>query len=156
MCCLCNKHFGENFGDRVKSTIHNPFASFFNFKENHIMSNVHTRSWCCRKRLNYIDHPQSFAPKGKSIILIIDDHKKVVVEGMCILDLVNEGVLGVDPFVLIGDPHIEDIKSFWYKPIRSNVNYMAICSNCGHIWEMGFGVRSECWDSVVGIVLLQG
>ena len=71
------------------SIIHLPI---FFLKDNHIMSNVHTRSWCRRKRLNYTDHPQSFALEGKSIILIIDDHKKVVVEGMGILDLVNEGV----------------------------------------------------------------
>lgn len=57
------------------------------------------------KKFNFTHHRQSLSPIGKSIILTIEDHKKVVSDGMGVVHLVNEG-----PFLLGGDPLTKEMK----------------------------------------------
>jgi hypothetical protein len=124
-CGECQKDFGGGSGDHNKNTIHNLFA---NFKKSHIMSNAHIRNWCRRKGIPWTEHPQSSVQKGKYLILTAEDHKRVVEDGMAILDMVNRDIcVEGGPFGAIGDPEGDSIKSFWHK-VR--------CKVCGDLFQL--------------------
>ncbi len=109
----CCKEFGGISGDHNKSFINNLFG---NFKKSHIMSFVHVRNWCRKKGVDFCTHLQSIVPKGKTILLTNDDHKKAVTEGIGIIEFVNAPFAADEqPFVLVGDPKSLELKSFWYK-----------------------------------------
>ena len=76
--------------------------------------------------MQFEDHTQSVASRGKHAVLTTLDHRHAVTEGLGILKIVNDFV-SVDggPFVLVGDPAIEELKSFWYK-VR--------CKLCGDLF----------------------
>jgi hypothetical protein len=51
--------------------------------------------------------------KGKPLILTAKDHKRAVEDGLAILDMVNRDICAEGgPFVAIGDPTGDSIKSF--------------------------------------------
>lgn len=50
---------------------------------------MHIRNWCHWKGLDFLIHPQFAAPKGKSIVFIVVNHKMVVIEGLNVLKGVN-------------------------------------------------------------------
>ncbi len=51
-----------------------------------------------------------------NVVLTNEDHKRVVIEGIGIIESVNAPfVADEQPFVLVGDPKSLDMKSFWYK-----------------------------------------
>jgi hypothetical protein len=109
-CGEYQKDFGGGSRDHSKSTIHN---LFINFKKSHIMSNAHIRNWCCRKGILWTEHPQSSVQKDKTLILTAEDHKRAVEDGLAILDMVNKDIYAEGgPFVAIGDPAGDSIKSF--------------------------------------------
>jgi hypothetical protein len=59
---------------RCSTGYHNKVAVsnlFNNFRKSHVMSTAHIQSWCCRKGVDFCDHPQSVAGKGKSIVLVM-------------------------------------------------------------------------------------
>jgi hypothetical protein len=87
---------------------------------------LYIRSSCRRKGVYFSDHPQSVATKGKPVILTTADHKHAVAEALGILKGVNDSVaIDGGPFVLVGDPEAEHLKSFWYK-VR--------CKLCGDLF----------------------
>ena len=54
--------------------------------------------------------------KGKCVIMTISDDKRLIIEGIKMLEAVNSTVEGnMKPFMLIGDPDSEYLKSVWYK-----------------------------------------
>lgn len=115
-CGECKKDFGNSTGDYCKSIL------FANFKNSHLQSSLHIRSWCRRKGVECLNHPQSQAPKGKTIILTAADHKRLVEDGLRVLEEVNNSVDGgLGPFVVIGDEDATRLKSFWYK-VRCKVD----------------------------------
>jgi hypothetical protein len=80
------------------------------------MSNGHIRSWCRRKGVDFCNHPQSAAPKGKTVILTAADHKVLIDGGVQIVEGVNRTVFSNPvPFVMVGDLDCVEVKSFWFK-----------------------------------------
>jgi hypothetical protein len=73
-----------------------------NFKKSLLMSIVHIRNWCWRKGIRFEDHPQSQAGKGKTVVLTLADHKRLVLEGIEILDALNENIGGEMFYVVRG------------------------------------------------------
>lgn len=101
---------------------------FMNFKIYHIMANIHIQSWCGWKGIDFSSHPQSMAPKGKSVVPTVADHRVVVVEGIDIQNVVNtEGGSDFTPFVLVGDLDAIELKSFCYK-VR--------CTFCNDLFQL--------------------
>jgi hypothetical protein len=88
-CAKCGKDFGSSTGDHSKSAVHN---LFMNFKKSHLMSTIHFRNWCWRKGIQFKDHLQSQVGKGKTVVLTPVDHKCLVLEGIEILDALNEDI----------------------------------------------------------------
>jgi hypothetical protein len=112
-CGECRRDFGSMTGVHSRTTIHNLFA---NFKKSHLMSTIHVQNWCHWKDVPFTDHPQSAAPKEKLMILTIANHKKLVQEGIKIMDTLNNKILcEKKPFAVIGDMESGDLKSFWFK-----------------------------------------
>jgi len=93
------------------------------------MSNQHIKSWCSRKGVDWCNHPQSLAKGKKTIILIVEDHRQLVLEGVAILDSVNESLHPTQKtFLLIGgDPQTTDLKCFWWK---------AKCVSCNDLYSL--------------------
>jgi hypothetical protein len=109
----CGKDFGFSTGDHSKSAIHN---FFMNFKKSHLMSAIHIRNWYWRKGVWFKDHSYSQAAKGKTVVLIPADHKHLVLEGIEILDALNEDIGGVKKTLdVIGDLNSEEVRSFWFR-----------------------------------------
>jgi hypothetical protein len=92
------------------------------------MSNAHILNWCRCKGIPWTEHPQSSVQKNKTLILTTEDHKWVVEDGLAILDMVNRDICAEGgPFVAIGDPEGNSIKSFWHK-VR--------CKVCGDLFQL--------------------
>jgi hypothetical protein len=92
------------------------------------MSNAHIRNWCRCKGIPWIEHPQSSVQKSKTLILTAEDHKRAVEDGLAILDMVNRDICTEGgPFVAIGDPEGNSIKSIWHK-VR--------CVVCGDLFQL--------------------
>ena len=116
-CDECIKDFGGNTGDHSNYSISNLFA---NFQKHHSHTNAHIRSLCRQQGLPYTNHPQSIAPREKSVIPSYADHKHLVYEGTDIMDNVNnttEEVKGEKPFYIVGNTTSEGFKfwSYWFK-----------------------------------------
>jgi hypothetical protein len=112
-CAECVKDFGGSNGDHTKGAINNLFS---NFRKSRVMSTAHIRSWCRRKDVDFYDHPQSAATKGKSVVMAVDDHRKAIKEGLETMNCVNDkSTSKTKPFTALGDPDSMDVKCFWYK-----------------------------------------
>lgn len=95
-CCECRKETGGQSGNHSKVTIQNLFS---NFRTSHLQSIQHIKSWCRKHNVNYLDHPQSVAPKGKAIVLTTTDHRRLMAEGVDIMNVVNAELQeGMKPF----------------------------------------------------------
>jgi hypothetical protein len=124
-CGECSKEFGGASGDHTKSAVYN---LFMNFKKSHLLTTLHIRAYCRRKGINFDDHPQSAASKGKAVVMTAADHKRAVVEGMQTLEDLNAARVDEDgPFVLVGNPEDEDMKCWWFK-VR--------CKVCGDLFQL--------------------
>jgi ribosomal protein S27E len=122
-CAECGKDFGSSTGDHSKSTVHNFFMNF------NLMSTIYIRNWCWRKEIRFEDHTQSQAGKGKTVVLTPVDHKRLVLEGIEILDALNEDIGGEKKtFDVIGDLNSEEVRSFWLR-VKCNFcgNYFMLC-----------------------------
>jgi hypothetical protein len=63
--------------------------------------------------VDFSTHPQSVVLKGKTILLTNEDHKRVVTQGIRIIEFINAPfVVNEQPFVLVGDPKSSQLKSF--------------------------------------------
>jgi hypothetical protein len=106
----CSKFFGGSNGDHSGPAINNLFN---NFRKSHTMSNAHVRAWCRRKGVDFYDHPQSAACRGKTVEMTLEDYKRKVRKGYEILADVNSSATSKkQPFVVLGNT--ED-HSFFYK-----------------------------------------
>jgi ribosomal protein S27E len=124
-CEECCKDIGGGSGGHTKITAPNLFS---NFRKSHLMSNGHIHSWCRRKGVDFCNHPQSVAPKGKTVILTAADHKGLIDEGVKVVDGVNQSVFSDPlPFVVVGDPNCVEVKSFWFK---------VKCTYCGDFFQL--------------------
>jgi hypothetical protein len=100
-----------------------------NFKKSNLMFAVHIRNWCWRKGIQFEDHPQSQAGKDKTVVLTLANHKRLVLEGIEILDALNEDI-GEEKktFDVIGDLNSEEVRSFWFR-VKCNFcgDYFMLC-----------------------------
>ena len=81
------------------------------------------KSWCGKHNLNCLDHPQSEASKGKTVVFTVDDHRKLMREGVEIMEDVNADLgEGNKHFHTLGDLEQPKPKSFWFE---------VKCPNCG-------------------------
>jgi hypothetical protein len=59
-------------------------------KKTHLYTTLHICILCRRPSLSHNEHPQSAAPKGKTIVLSAEDHGKAVQEGIEIVNDIND------------------------------------------------------------------
>ena len=85
-CIEYSKFCSGSSGDYNRPTINNLFNNFY---KSHIMSNAPVRAWCCCKGVDFYDHPQSAARRGKTVEMTLEDHKRKVRKGYEILADVN-------------------------------------------------------------------
>ena len=113
LCVEYNKESGGTSGDHSWYGIQNLFT---NFKKSHLHSALHIKHWCKRRDISYCDHPKKEGNSSKPIIYIEIDHKRLVEEGVSILQSVNDSISLDDPqFVVVGDVRVSQLKSFWFK-----------------------------------------
>ena len=74
-CCECWKETGGDSGNHGKIHIQNLFS---NFRTNHLHSIQHIKAWCCKYNVNYLNHPQSAASKGKTVLLSPENHRRLM------------------------------------------------------------------------------
>ena len=53
------------------------------------MSMLHIRNYYAAKKINFDDHPQSEVRNGQAIILTVDNHIDLILEGVDIVDQMN-------------------------------------------------------------------
>lgn len=125
-CDECDVLFGGNTGEHNKNTVTNLFS---NFKRSHIGSNAHIRAWCRRNGVPWENHPQSAAKPRQTIILTVEDHRKLVREGIDIVDAVNDSVdSDKKPFKWVGgDVESPHVRSLWYR---------VQCSFCNEFFQL--------------------
>ena len=85
-CLECRKEVGRDSGKHEKSKIQNLFN---NFRWNHLLSNNHVKNWCTRNGVQYADHPQTIAPKGRTVPLTPEMYKSLIREGIEVMEAVN-------------------------------------------------------------------
>ena len=124
-CLECRKETGGQSGIYNKSTMHNLFS---NFRTSQFLNTQHVKSWCRKHNVNYLNHPQSEAPKGKSMVLTVEDHRKLIKEGVEVMEAVNaELAEGVKLFYTLGDLEQPRPKRFWCK-IKCPTTMMGLCN----------------------------
>jgi hypothetical protein len=104
------KDFGSSACDYSNHAISNMFA---NFKKIHLYIALHIRNLCRRQGLLCNEHPQFATPKGKAIVLLAEDYRKALQEGIEIVNNVNDiadDIQGKKPFHIVGDPTSEAFK----------------------------------------------
>jgi len=89
-CGECKKDCGGGNNDHTKAHIDNLFN---NFRRSHIMSTAHIRNFCVAKNVNFNDHPQSESKNGRPLTLTPEDHKRLISEGVEILEGLNADLL---------------------------------------------------------------
>lgn len=89
-------------GDHNKIAINNIFANF--------------KDYCRRKGANFYDYPQLKGVKGNCIILSLHNHKRLVKEGVEVMEVVNDILEeGHNHFTVRRDVNTSNSKCFWYK-----------------------------------------
>jgi hypothetical protein len=84
--------------------------------------------------------------KDKTLIMIAKDHKRAVEDGLEFLDMVNKDICAEGgPFVAIGDPEGDSIKSFWHK-VRCKV-----CSDLFQLCPPKKNLAANLTNHVMGI-----
>lgn len=112
-CVECRKETSGESGNYHKTAIQNLFN---NFKAKHLQSTSHIKNFCLQHDVNYLDHPQSIAAKGKAIHLTPQIHRRLVDESVRIMEEVNDSLdPSHKPFTVLGDLTHEHPKSFWMK-----------------------------------------
>ena len=112
-CGECKKDCGGGSKDHTKAHIDNLFN---NFRRSHIVSTAHVRIFCAAKNVNFDDHPQSEAKNGRPLTLTPEDHKRLISEGVEILEGVNSSLPdGHKKFTVLGNLGAEDTRCYWFK-----------------------------------------
>jgi len=112
-CIECRKEIGGDSGKHDKTNIQNLFN---NFKAKHLQSTNHVKNWCVKNDINYLDHPQSIAPKGKGMHLTPEMHKKFIEQGVDVMEEVNLSLdVAHKTFTVLGTFKDSAPKSFWMK-----------------------------------------
>jgi len=112
-CGECKKDCGGGSNNHTKAHIDNLFN---NFRRSHIVSAAHVRNFCATKNVDFEEHPQSQQKNGRPIILTPEDHKRMIAEGVEIVQSVN-GTLpdGHKEFTVLGNLQAEDTRCYWFK-----------------------------------------
>lgn len=109
-CGKYKKDCGGGSKDHTKVHIDNLFN---NFRRSHIMSTAHVRNFCASKNLNFDDHPQFEAKNGRSLTLTSDYHKRLIEEGIRILEAVNSTLPNDHKtFTILGNLTAEDTRCY--------------------------------------------
>jgi hypothetical protein len=110
-CVECRKDFGGTCGNHSNGGITNLFA---NFHKNHIKSELHIRYYCQNKGIDWCNHLQATALKGKIVELTPADHIRLIEDGKDIVESVNALTCSKQkPFLIIGSLDSFDfVKSF--------------------------------------------
>lgn len=112
-CGECKKDCGGGSKDHTKAQIDNLFN---NFKRSHIISIAHVRNFCAAKNVNFDDHPQSEAKNGRSLTLTPHDHKRMINEGVQIVEDVNSSLPDDHKkFTILGNLTADDTRCYWFK-----------------------------------------
>ena len=112
-CGECKKDCGGGSKDHTKAHIDNLFN---NFRRSHIVSTSHIWNFCAAKNVNFDDHPQSEAKNGRPLTLTPEDHKRLIFEGVEILEGVNATLPdGHKKFTVLGNLTAEDTRCYWFK-----------------------------------------
>jgi len=105
------------------------------FKKSHLHSAVRIKQWCKKRQILYNDRPKKEGKFNKPIILTPANHKRLVEEGVSILQSVNDSISSEDPpLVILGDVGVPQLKSFWFK-VRYKLDgeIMLLCLQMGNI-----------------------
>ena len=130
-CGECKREIGGTGRDHSRIVVQNLFA---NFKKSHLHSALHIKQWCRKRGLVYSDHPKE-GKSNKPIILTPADHRRLVEEGVSILQSVNDLISSNDPpFVIVGDVGVPQLKSFWFK-VRCKLDeeLLLVCPQKGNL-----------------------
>ena len=74
------------------------------------------KNWCAQNNVQYADHPQSIAPKGRAIQLTPEMHQNLIKDGISIMEEVNQGLDDLQkPFSVFQSLNEGNPKSFWMK-----------------------------------------
>ena len=74
------------------------------------------KNWCARNGVEYADHPQSVAPKGRNVQLTPEMHERLIEEGIEIMEAVNASLGDSQkPFTVFQPLKEGKRKSFWMK-----------------------------------------
>jgi hypothetical protein len=112
-CGECDREFGGKAGDHSKIAMTNLFTSF---SKKHIMFQMHVKNWCHRKGIPFECMPVTRGKSNKLLVLTNGDLRNLVAQGVSVLFTFNSTFLeGCHPFVLVGNPEVQDLPSFWYK-----------------------------------------
>ena len=99
-CGECKNDCGGGSKVHTKAHIDNLFN---NFRRSHIVSTTHVRNFCVAKNVNFDDHPQYEAKNGRPLTLTPEDHKRLIFEGVEILEGVNDTLPdGHKKFTMLG------------------------------------------------------
>ena len=131
-CGECNKESGGFSGDHSRYGVQNLFT---NFKKSHLHSALHIKQWCKRRDIPYNDHPKKDGKSSKPVMYSPADHKRLVEEGLSILESVNDSISLTDPpFVVVGNINVSQFKSFWFK-VRCKVDgeLLYLCPQKGNL-----------------------
>ena len=88
---------------------------------------IHIRNWRWRKEIWFKNHFLSQA--SKTVVFTPADHKRLILEGIEILDPLNEDIGGEKKkFDVIGDLNFEELWSFWFS-VKCNFcgDYFMLC-----------------------------
>ena len=130
-CGECKREIGVTGCDHSRIAVQNLFS---NFKKSHLHSALHIKQWCRKRGLVYSDHPKE-GKSSKPIILTLADHRRLVEEGVSILQSVNDLISSNDPpFVIVGDVGVPQLKSFWFK-VRCKLDgeLLLLCPQKGNL-----------------------
>jgi hypothetical protein len=112
-CGECKKDCGGGSKDHTKAHNDNLLN---NFRRSHILSTTHIRNFCAAKNVDFDDHPQSEAKNGRPLTLTPEDHKRLISEGVEILEGVNVALPdGHKKFTVLGNLTAEDTMCYWFK-----------------------------------------
>ena len=112
-CAECKKDCGGGSKDHTKADIDNLFN---NFRRSHIVSTLHVKNYCAAKNVNFEDHPQSAAKNGRAVTVTLEDHKRLISEGVKIVEAVNASLLeGQKKFMVLGNLTAENTRCYWFK-----------------------------------------
>ena len=112
-CCECRCFTSGSANKHLKGNVTNLFS---NFRKIHLHSVGLIRSYCWQKGIDFACHSQARTTRTNPIVITAADHKRMVVEGIAIVAIVNDSINIAKPtFQLIGDLSAVHAKCYWFK-----------------------------------------